>query len=234
MVLKKQPSDRKPEAGSVIKEEDTAPPFLTVAIGASAGGHAPLEQIFTLLPADCRLCFVVIMHLPAEGPSLLADILSSHTSLQVVTVEDGMMLQSNTVHVVPPGKDLTMDGGRLRLVTREAGRIPHPIDRFFSSLAADLGRSAIAVILSGFGSDGAEGVKRIKEEGGRVLIQDPETAINPFHAAKRHRHRYGGFHPCRSRNCRQACPDCPGRKQFSHGNLPDPPEMRSSAPCLRS
>jgi two-component system, chemotaxis family, CheB/CheR fusion protein len=180
MVLKKQPSDRKPEAGSVIKEEDTAPPFLTVAIGASAGGHAPLEQIFTLLPADCRLCFVVIMHLPAEGPSLLADILSSHTSLQVVTVEDGMMLQSSTIHVAPPGKDLTMDGGRLRLVTREAERIPHPIDRFFSSLAADLGRSAIAVILSGFGSDGAEGVKRIKEEGGRVLIQDPETAINPF------------------------------------------------------
>jgi two-component system CheB/CheR fusion protein len=168
-------------AESAIVGRDTAPSIpITVGIGASAGGHEALEQIFTALPADCDLSYVVIMHLPADGPSLLADIMRSHTSMQVLTVEDGTPLCPNTVHVAPPGRDLIVDGGRLRLVTPEAGRPPHPIDRFFTSLAADLGQCAIAVVLSGFGSDGVEGVKRVKEGGGIVLIQDPETAINPF------------------------------------------------------
>ncbi len=181
MALKKQSASHDPKAESAIEGRGAAPPIpITVGIGASAGGHEALEQIFTALPADCDLSFVVIMHLPAEGPSLLADIIRRHTSLQVLTVEDGIPLHPGTVHVAPPGKDLTVDGGRLRLVTPESGRPPHPIDRFFTSLAADLGQCAIAVVLSGFGSDGAEGVKRIKEEGGIVLVQDPETAINPF------------------------------------------------------
>jgi two-component system CheB/CheR fusion protein len=181
MPLKNQSLNLAPMAGSVV-EGSNAPPSIpmTVGIGASAGGHEALEQIFTVLPVDCGLSFVVIMHLPAEGPSLLADILRSHTALQVLTVEDGMPLHPRTVHVAPPGKDLIVDGGRLRFVAPETVRPHHPIDRFFASLAADLGQCAIAVVLSGFGADGAEGVKRVKEEGGIVLVQDPETAVNPF------------------------------------------------------
>ena len=182
MALKKQPSKSDPMAEPAIEGRNAALPIpITVGIGASAGGHEALEQIFTTLPAACGLSFVVVMHLPAEGPSLLADLIRRHTSMQVVTAEEGMPLHPNTVHVAPPGTDLTVSRGRLRFVTPGGeGRSRHPIDRFFTSLAADLGQCAIAVVLSGFGSDGAEGVKRVKEGGGTVLIQDPETAINPF------------------------------------------------------
>jgi two-component system, chemotaxis family, CheB/CheR fusion protein len=154
---------------------------MTVGIGASAGGHEALEQIFTALPADSGLSFVVVMHLAPDGPSLLADLLRRHTTMQVLNIEDGMPLQPNTIHVPPPGKNLLVSEGRLRLPRHEGeGRQHQPIDVFFDSLAGDLGPSAIAVVLSGFGSDGSKGVKKIKESGGIVLVQDPETATNPF------------------------------------------------------
>jgi two-component system CheB/CheR fusion protein len=156
-------------------------PCFIVGIGASAGGQEPLEHIFTALPVDCNLSFVVVMHFPPDGPAFLADLLRRYTPMEVQNAEDGTPLLPNTVHVIPPGADLTVSGGRLR-VERQMGRTAgtnHPIDRFFTSLAADCGNRAIAVVLSGFGTDGAEGVKRIKEGGGIVLVQEPQTAVHP-------------------------------------------------------
>ena len=183
--MKKQPfpgkSDIVPAAEPAIEAGEASVPVLTVAIGGSAGGHEALERLFTDLPSDCGLSFVVVMHLPADGSSLLADLIGNYTSMEVLTVEDGMALRPNTVHVAPPGKYVVVSGGRLRFsAPGREGRTHHPIDLLFTSLAAELGQYAIAVILSGFGFDGSEGVKRVKEEGGLVLIQDPETTINPF------------------------------------------------------
>jgi two-component system CheB/CheR fusion protein len=153
-------------------------PSFVVGIRASAGGHEPLEHIFTAVPVDCNLSFVVVMHVPAEGPSLLTDLIRRYTSMEVLTAEDGMPLLPNTVHVIPPGVTLTVKEGKLRLDPGEVtGRTHHPIDRFFTSLAADYGARAIAVV-SGFGLDGCEGVKRVKEAGGIVLVQEPGTAVN--------------------------------------------------------
>ena len=161
-------------------ETETAPPVpMTVAIGASSGGLESLEHIFIAIPADCDLAFVVVMHFPPDGPPLLADLIRPYTSMEVLTAEDGMPLRPNTVYVPPPGRELTVSGGRLQLHAPEKSERLHPIDRFFSSLAADRGTRALAVVLSGFGQDGSEGVKRIKEEGGIVLVQEPETAVNP-------------------------------------------------------
>jgi two-component system CheB/CheR fusion protein len=155
-------------------------PCFVVGIGASAGGHGPLEHIFTTIPDDCNLSFVVIMHIPAEGPSILADLIRRYTSMEVLTAEDGMLLLPNTIHVIPPGVVLTVKEGRLRIDPNEVpGSAHHPIDRFFTSLATDCRERAIAVVLSGFGMDGSEGVKRIKESGGIVLVQEPGTAVNP-------------------------------------------------------
>jgi two-component system CheB/CheR fusion protein len=155
-------------------------PCFVVGIGASAGGHEPLEHIFTTIPADCNLSLVVIMHIPAEGPSLLPDLIRRYTSMEVLTAEEGMPLRENAVHVIPPGVMLAVKGGRFRLDPSEGlTRTHHPINHFFSSLVADYGKHAIAVVLSGFGLDGSEGVKRVKEGGGIVLVQEPETAINP-------------------------------------------------------
>ncbi|MDR3630662.1 MAG: CheR family methyltransferase [Desulfocapsaceae bacterium] len=153
----------------------------TVGIGASAGGHEALDHLFQALSPDCELCFVVVMHLPADGPSLLAELIGHQSAMQVLTAENEMPLHPKTIHVAPPGMDLTVRGGRFHLHPRQDQDMPHhPIDIFFKSLAGDLGQNAIAVVLSGFGSDGSQGVKWIKKEGGVVLIQDPTTAIHPY------------------------------------------------------
>ena len=155
-------------------------PCFVVGIGASAGGQEPLEHIFTVIPADCDVSFVVVMHIPPDGPAFIADLITRYTSMKVLTAEDGMPVRPNTVHVIPPGVMLTVKEGKLRLDQSEApGSTHHPIDRFFTSLAADCGARAIAVVLSGFGLDGSEGVKRVKEAGGTVIVQEPGTAINP-------------------------------------------------------
>ena len=155
-------------------------PCLVVGIGASAGGQAALEQLFTTMPHDCGVSFVVILHIPPEGPSYLAEMLGRYTPMEVLTAEDGMALVPDRVHVIPPGRDLVVRGCVLGLEEPGGRReLPHPIDRFFASLAAEVGESAVAILLSGFGTDGAEGVRAVRKAGGVVLIQEPDSAINP-------------------------------------------------------
>ena len=163
-------------------EPDTNAPEqcpLVVGIGASAGGQAALEQIFTTMPPDCGLSFVVIMHLPPDGPSFLADMLGRYTPMAVVTAEEGMALAPNTVHVIPAGRDLVVSGSRLRLEEPEARRRITPSTAFSSRLPRRWREHAIAVVLSGFGTDGTEGVKGVKEAGGIVIVQEPGSAVNP-------------------------------------------------------
>ena len=148
-----------------------------VGIGASAGGQEALEQLFTAMPYDCGISFVVIMHLPSKGPSLLTDLLSRYTPMAVVTAEEGMPLHPDRVHVIPAGRDLSISGNLIRL--DEPDGTHHPIDRLFQSLAAEAKEHAVAVVLSGFGTDGAEGVKMVREAGGIVMVQEPATAIEP-------------------------------------------------------
>ena len=155
-------------------------PCLVVGIGASAGGQAALEQLFIPMPADCGLAFVVIMHMHPDGPSYLPEILERYTSMSVLTAEDGMTLQPDTVYVLPPGMDITVSEGRIRLETAERGRMPHhPIDHFFQSLATDAAERGVAVLLSGSGIDGCAGIRAVREAGGTVLVQEPVSAVIP-------------------------------------------------------
>ncbi|MBK5274550.1 MAG: PocR ligand-binding domain-containing protein [Desulfuromonadales bacterium] len=177
------PSADAPEPGRTTPDHTASVkkgPCLVVGIGASAGGQAAMEKFFTAMPADCGLAFVVIMHLHPDGPSYLPEILGRCTPMPVLTAEDGMLLQPDTVHVIPPGADLTVNEGRIRLEAAERKRGPHhPIDRFFQSLAADAAERGIAVLLSGFGVDGSTGIKAVREAGGAVLVQEPASADNP-------------------------------------------------------
>jgi two-component system CheB/CheR fusion protein len=176
-----------PEAGkrpAIQPEIENAPaaqePCYLVGIGASTGGQEALEQLFTAMPADCGLSFVVIMHLPADGPLFLAEMLGRYTRMEVVTAEDGMRLCPNRIHVMPAGRALTVSAGRLRIEEElPAAAAHHPINRFFFSLAAEAGQRAVAVVLSGFGTDGSAGVKSVREAGGIVIVQDPDSASNP-------------------------------------------------------
>jgi len=94
--------------------------------------------------------------------------------MPVLLVKNKMKAEPNHVYVIPPGKTMTLDGERLKLIPKEPSQ--KPIDAFFSSIAQQRKNGAIGIILSGTGTDGTEGLKEIKSEGGITLAQDPKTA----------------------------------------------------------
>lgn len=146
-------------------------------IGASAGGIEALERFFRCIPEDLGIAFIVVQHLSAEHKSLMAEILVRFTRLPVTDAQDGEEIVANHVYLLPPGKEVEVHGNRLAVSSRGADRALHfPIDRLLNSLAESHGGGAIAVILSGTGSDGSRGVRRIDEMGGLVLVEDPTAA----------------------------------------------------------
>jgi two-component system CheB/CheR fusion protein len=125
------------------------------------------------MPADSGFAFVVMLHLPADRKSILPELLDRWTSMPVWEAMDGCALQANCVYVPPPGIIVTFRDGRLHHHYPEANapREINPISMLFSSLAEGLEEDAVGVILSGTGSDGALGLKAIKEKGGLTLVQ---------------------------------------------------------------
>lgn len=159
------------------KNQRQGPGFPVVGIGASAGGIIAMRNLFKTLPQRTGLAFVVVQHLPPEHPSQLADLLGKSTALPVCEAVDGMKVEHDHIYTIPPGAGLTLEKGRLRCRPFCAGHTGiDSIDTFFESLAAERGRQAIAVALSGTGSDGAAGAIRIKQSGGIVFVQNPLTA----------------------------------------------------------
>lgn len=161
---------------SDVKKQDVLPDYY-VAIGASAGGLEAIEHFFSHMPSDSNMSFIVIQHLSPDYKSLMVELLSKHTQMHVCRAEDGMLVEKNTVYLIPPKNNLTIFHGRLILSERnDRQSVNLPIDIFFSSLAKDQGEKAVAIVLSGTGSDGTRGVKSIKEANGIVIVQDEETA----------------------------------------------------------
>lgn len=152
--------------------------FPIVGIGASAGGLAAFEAFFSGMPAasDPGMAFVLVQHLAPDHKSLLTELIRRYTRMQVFEVEDGMEVQPNCAYIIPPNRDMAFLGGRLQLMEPAAPRGQRlPIDFFFRSLAQGLRERAIGIVLSGTGSDGAQGVRAIKGEGGMVIAQAPAT-----------------------------------------------------------
>src|SRR6266487_2262267 len=148
-------------------------PLRTVGIGASAGGLEALERFFDNVPKDTGLAFVIIQHLSPDFKSLMDELLARHTHLPIKLVEDGMWVEPDHVYLIPPKKEMIISGGRLLLSERDPQQeLSLPIDVFFRSLAQDCGRRAVAIVLSGGGSDGSRGVRDVHDAGGLVIVQD--------------------------------------------------------------
>jgi two-component system CheB/CheR fusion protein len=148
-----------------------------VGIGASAGGLEAFTQFLGALPVDTGLAFVLVQHLDPKHESMLAALLSHTTPLPTQEARDGQRLEANHVYVIPPNTNLAVLHGRLSLMPRTESRGQHlPVDFFFRSLAADQKKRAIGVILSGTASDGTEGLRAIKAEGGLTFAQDEKSA----------------------------------------------------------
>ena len=159
--------------------EKVAGGFPVIGIGASAGGLAAFEAFFSAIPADAEpgMAFVLVQHLAPDHKSILADLIQSYTHMQVFEVADGMTVQANCVYIIPPGHDMAFLGGRLQLLEPGAPRGHRlPIDFFFRSLAQDQHARTICIVLSGTGSDGTEGLRAVKGEGGMTMVQTPDSA----------------------------------------------------------
>ena len=149
---------------------------LVVAIGASAGGVEALETLFAQMPIDLGVVFIVVQHLSAEHESLMPQILGRKTDLPVKAIENDMRLLAGQVFVLPSGHDLQVHQGKFVLSELGGDRSVLPINLLFESVAVEYGDRAVAIVLSGTGTDGSEGVKQIRKHGGMVLVQNEQSA----------------------------------------------------------
>ncbi len=153
------------------------PPDYVVGVGASAGGLEALERMFRNVPLDLKFAYVVVQHLSPDFKSVMDELLRRWTSLEVVTASNDAVLRADTIYLLPPRKEITVTGDRLCLTEKEPRpALTLPIDRFFSTLAAEWSSKAIGVVLSGTGSDGSRGIQAIHEAGGLVISQMESTA----------------------------------------------------------
>ena len=165
-----------PDNGNQEQNSDNTPIYY-VGVGASAGGLEALELLFSHMPPDSGMAFVVIQHLSPDYKSLMVELLSKRTAMTVKRAEEGMLVEANTVYLITPKKNLSIFHGKLLLNDPDPSKgINLPIDIFLRSLADDQGEKAIAVILSGTGSDGVRGIRAVKEAGGMVMVQSEESA----------------------------------------------------------
>jgi len=168
-----------PEPGAVEPPSGhDAPGCPIVGIGASAGGLAAFEAFFSGMPADTDpgMAFVLVQHLAPDHKSILTELVKRYTRMKVFEVADGMAVKPNCAYIIPPNRDMALLNGTLQLLEPAAPRGHRlPIDFFFRSLAQDQRERAIGIVLSGTGSDGTQGVRAIKGEGGMAMAQNPRS-----------------------------------------------------------
>jgi two-component system CheB/CheR fusion protein len=154
----------------------TAKKRYIIALGASAGGIAALSEFFDNTLPD-GITYVITTHLHPHHKSLLGKIIQKHIDIKVINVEHSTKIEANVIYVMPENKIMTIEDGRLRLSPRDLSiKVNKAIDIFFSSLAKDTEFLKVAVILSGMGVDGTEGVKALSKKGAYIIAQTAMSA----------------------------------------------------------
>src|SRR5947208_14682324 len=152
--------------------------FDVVALAASAGGLNALTHVLAALPPDFPAALVVVQHLDRRHRSVMADILARKCRLPVKEAVEGEPLQAGRAYIAPPDRHLLVTPDHsVSLTQTELVHFVRPsADLLFESVAASYKERAIAVVLSGTGSDGSLGVGAIKKMGGTVIAQDQDSA----------------------------------------------------------
>lgn len=153
-----------------------------VVIGASAGGVEVLSLLLPMIPADCRVSFFIVVHIPRERPSLLPELFAGRCAVAVREPEDKEPVQPGTVYFAPPDYHMLIDRGPvLALSGDEPVHFSRPsIDVLFDSAADIYGERLMGIILTGANQDGAEGLAAIGRAGGRTIVQEPGSAAVAF------------------------------------------------------
>jgi len=175
--MAKTSKNQKPLNGKSANGKASESEFLIAGMGASAGGIQAFQEFFQNLPAKSGIAFVVILHLSPDHDSNLAQVLQASTKMPVRQVTEKIKIEPDHVYVVPPNQHLTMKDDSIivspNLQTEDRRA---PVDIFFRTLAEEHGSRAVTVILSGTGANGSMGLKRVKEKGGVVFVQNPREA----------------------------------------------------------
>jgi two-component system CheB/CheR fusion protein len=173
-----RPTGPRDDVGVVDRRLAPAAAFPIVGVGASAGGLDAFRQLLAHLPPDPGLALVLIQHLEPTRASLLSDALAKETTMKVAQAAQGARVEPNRVYVIPPGSQMAIEQGVLKLSPPDSanGRPHLPVDFFLQSLAVDRGRQAIGVVLSGNASDGTAGLAAIRTSGGITFAQEPLSA----------------------------------------------------------
>ncbi len=182
--MKSQSSQRSKPPNSPKNGDSPSPDrkndLLIAAIGASAGGIEAFTELVTNLPHDTGMAFVLVQHLDPEHKSLLTELISKKTAMRVKEVTNGMTVEPNHVYVIPANATMSISNHSLQLGPREESRGVHmSIDHFMRTLAEQQGNRAIAVLLSGSGTDGTAGLAEIQGHGGVTFAQDDASAKYP-------------------------------------------------------
>ena len=172
-------SKRRPDRTSLTRPRRAFPSdsFPIVGIGASAGGLEAFSRLLARLPPNTGMAFIFVQHLTRDHASLLTELLSKTTPMTVTEARHGVLVKPDNVYVIPPNTGLVISQRTIHLHRRlPPPAVAWPIDDFFYTLARDVGAQAIGVILSGNASDGALGLKAIKEAGGITFVQTEASA----------------------------------------------------------
>jgi two-component system CheB/CheR fusion protein len=168
-----------PSKAEDVADAESAPAFIptfpVVGIGASAGGLDAIVSLLGRLKSD-SIAYVYVQHLAPGQETPVREILGKHTPAEIVVATDGMTVEKNHFYVAPAQHEIRIDRGVLRIRPGEGSTVRLPIDTFFRSLSHDYKTAAIAIVLSGSGTDGTLGLQAIKDEGGITFVQDPTTA----------------------------------------------------------
>ena len=155
---------------------NTNQPTLVVGVGASAGGLEAFKRLMKAIPGDSGMAFLLVQHLDPNHKSLLAELLQPLTQMAVVDADQGAELSPNTVYIIRPDTALGVKSGKLEITPPTLRRgIRLPVDHLFRSLAKSYGPRSVAMVLSGAGSDGSDGIREIKSANGLVIAQEPDS-----------------------------------------------------------
>jgi len=162
--------------------ETVQPAIELIVVGASAGGVSALQALLSSLPAALSVPVLVVLHLPRDRPSRIADLLGANCALPVGEAEDKQALVPGTVTFAPPDYHLLVeDRDSLALSVDPPVLFSRPaIDPLFESAAEVFGNGVLAILLTGASNDGSAGVAAVRQAGGQAWIQSPDDAYSPI------------------------------------------------------
>jgi two-component system chemotaxis response regulator CheB len=164
----------------VLPKERERPSGGLVVVGASLGGFDAVRELLAGLRADFAWPLVLVQHRMSDPDGLLVELLGAESPLSVSEPEDKDPIERGNVYLAPSDYHLLIERGFFALSTDAPVCHARPsIDVLFESAADSYGASTIAVVLTGSNRDGAEGARAVKKAGGKVLVQDPKTALSP-------------------------------------------------------